>query len=138
PDVEGEEQARVADRAAVARTAARVGEHEERERERHDREPEQPVASLAAPDQVGADHEPDEEVQRAGPARPGEGVRACRLDAEESRLDEPADPDSPRREPTRTARVPGLADVRERGLAIGDQRRPEEELSQPAPPPARA
>ena len=47
--------------------------------ERHHREAEQPVARRAAPDQVGADDEPDEQVQRARPRAPREAVAVERL-----------------------------------------------------------
>ena len=93
-------------------------------------EPDEPVALLAAPDQVGADDEPDEEVERAGPGRPREAVDARRLDDEERGLGEPADPDAPDREP-RVARR-GVGD---RGLAVAEERRPEEQLSHSRPRP---
>ena len=60
------------------RPASRPREREQRGRDRHHRQPEQPVAGRAAPDQVRADDEPDEEVERAGPGSPREPV--CRDD----------------------------------------------------------
>ena len=99
--------------------------------QRHDDEPEQPVARPAAPDQVRADDEPDEEVERPGPGVPGESVRARGLRDEQRRLHEPADAERPRSQRAERARVARVARVRERRLAVGEQRRPEEQLSQP-------
>ena len=87
-----------------AGAATRPGRDEERRRERHHGEPEQPVAGRAAPDQVGADDEPDEQVERARPGAPRKAVAAERLDDEQRRLGEPADADAPDREPAATAR----------------------------------
>ena len=56
------------------RSAAHPGQREQNGRDRHDCEAEQPVARAAAPDQVGADDEPDEEVERARPGSPGKPV----------------------------------------------------------------
>ena len=98
PDVQGEQAAcRVARRDAGA--AAGPGGDEKRGGERHHGEAEQPVARGAAPDQVRADDEPDEEVERAGPGAPGKPVR-CRGPARsEGRLREPADAYAPDAEP---------------------------------------
>ena len=68
------------------------------------REPEQPVARRAAPDQVRADDEPDEEVERARPGAPGESVAVERLRDEQRGLREPADADAPDAEPRRATR----------------------------------
>ena len=75
--------------------------NEQRRGERHHGKAEQAVARRAAPDQVGADDEPDEEVQRAGPRAPRKPVRVERLRDQERRLREPADPDAPDAEPCR-------------------------------------
>ena len=103
--------------------AAEPGDEEQHGRERHHGEAEQPVARPAAPDQVRADDEPDEQVERARPrsttgsrrrARPGR--RAARSAAA-----------SRSARPTSRARV-ARRGVRERGLAVAEQRRPEEQL----------
>ena len=56
--------------------AADVRGEQEGRGEGHERQAEQPVARLAAPDQVAAHDEPDEQVERPGPGRPGETVGA--------------------------------------------------------------
>ena len=127
-DVRDEEQRRVAARVA-GRPAARVGDGEEDGGERHDRKAEQAVTRLAAPDQVGADDEPDEEVERTSPARPGKAVGVRRLHSQQRRLREPAEPHAPRPD----AAEPQVGDRRDR---VPGERGPEERLSQPPPPPA--
>ena len=103
------------------------GQSEQERRKRHDGKPEQPVARPAAPDQVRADDEPDEEVQRPGPGRPREPVGAGGLDARAA----PSGASQPSRTPQvasrpsrRAAHVAGVRDGR---LAVGQERRPEEE-----------
>src|SRR5437899_12928342 len=96
-----EEQVRVVAAYPDARPAADAREDEEQDGERKHRKTEQAVARLTAPDQVGPHHEPDEEIERAAPRRPREAVRGGRLNGEQGRLDEPAHPDAPGREPTR-------------------------------------
>ena len=137
-DVEGEEEAPVVGVPRRPGAAARVREREQRRRGRDDREAEEAEARPAAPDEVRADDEPHEEVEHAAPARPREAVRARGLDDEQRGLDEPAEPHAPGREAARQAGPPRLAHERERGLAIGEERGPEQKLSQRAPPPAGA
>ena len=96
-----------------SRSAAGPRGDEKRRRERHDGEPEEPVARRAAPDEVRADHEPDEQVERARPRSPGESVAVERLRDEERGLREPAHPDAPDGEAggvdTRPRRTPAYA-----------------------------
>ena len=103
PDVEREQPARGV-RGRDARAAAGPRGDEQRGGERHHGEAEQPVARRAAPDQVGADDEPDEEVERAGPGAPGEPVAVERLRDQQRRLREPADAHAPDAEPRREPR----------------------------------
>ncbi len=127
-DVDGEHGAGVL--ALVEPSApAGPGEDQERGRDRHHGETEQAVARRAAPDQVRADDEPDEEVERAGPRSPREAVRRRRLAGEQRRLGEPAEPHAPGREPTGETRTAKLTGVGEGGLAVGEERRHEEQLS---------
>ena len=109
--------------------ASRPGQREQRGRDRHHGQPEQPVAGRAAPDQVGADDEPDEEIERTGPGPPREPFGRDALADEERRLRQPAEPDAPRREPAGEPRPSQLARVGERGFPVGEQRRDDEELS---------
>ena len=110
------------------RAAAGPGDREERDRDRHHGQSEQPVARRAAPDQVGADDEPDEEVERAGPGSPGEALRAGGLADEEPRLGEPAEPDAPRAQTAGEAGAAQLTGVGDGGLAVGEERWDDEEL----------
>src|SRR5206468_11239776 len=96
---------------------------------------EQPEPGVATPDEVDTDDEPDEEVQRAGPAPPGKPVGAQTLDDEERRLGEPADSDTPDREAAAEPRRAQPTGVGKRGLAVRDERRPHEELNHPPPSP---
>ena len=122
-----------------AGAAARPREHEQRRRDGHHPEPEQPVAGIAAPGEVPGDDEPGEEVQRARPGAPREAVGRRGLRDEQRRLRQPADPNAPDPEPAVAARTPQPAGVRERGLAVGEQRGPDEQLShRPARPSSRA
>ena len=99
PDVQHEKEIRVVAAGAEVRAAAESRDDEERRRDRRDDETEQPKARAAAPDQVRGDDEPDEEVERPGPRRPREAVRPRRLRDQQRRLQEPAEPNAPRREP---------------------------------------
>src|SRR5262249_43930154 len=90
----------------------------------------------AAPEEVGRHDKPDEEVERLRPGRPGEARRRGRLRDEETGLRQPADTNAPRRQPPWTTWSACLARVGEGRLAVGDERGPEQQLSQPAPPPA--
>jgi len=96
-DMQHEEEIAVVGALTGAGAAADPRDDEESRRQRHHRQTEQPEARAAAPDQVGADDEPDEEVERAGPRRPREAVGASGLHDEQRRLREPADPNTPRR-----------------------------------------
>ena len=128
PDVEREQPAgRVRGRDAGAAAGPRG--NEQRDGKRHHREAEHPVARRAAPDQVGADDEPDEEVQRACPGAPGEAVAVEHLRDQQRRLGEPADAHAPDAEPGRIPRAAIGAGVGDRRLAVADQRRPDEQLS---------
>ena len=123
--MQDEEEVAVVGAAAGAGAAADARDDEERRRERHHRQAEQPVTRPAAPDQVRADDEPDEEVERAGPRRPREAVGArglARRAAPSARASRSARPRSPHRGAARRR-------VRERGLAVGEQRGPEEHLN---------
>ena len=127
--MQDEKEVRVVAPSADTGAAAGARKGEEQDRERHHCEAEQPVAPLAAPDQISPDDEPDEEVQRAGPARPGEPVVTRGLKCEERGLHEPTDADTPGREPTGESRMPRLAEVGDGGLAVGEEGGPEQQLS---------
>ena len=73
-DVQREERARVTAPLAEAGASAHACKHEQPGGERHHREAEQAVPGAAAPDQIRADDEPDEEVERAGPGGPRKAV----------------------------------------------------------------
>ena len=133
-DVRDQEQRRVAALARAVHASRGVRDRQQQRRERHHDEPEQPEPRPAAPDQVRADDEPDEEVERPGPRVPRKAVRARRLRDEERRLHEPADAHAPGREPAHRAGPPRVARVRDRSLAVREQRRPEEQLSHRASP----
>src|SRR6266571_1516216 len=120
--------------AADPGSAADTSKNEQHDGERQDREPEQAVARLAAPDQVRTDDEPDEQVERAAPGRPRKTVRARGLRSEQRRLDEPTDPDTPGRQVARGLGMARVVQVRDGSLSVGEQRRPEEQLSQLRPP----
>src|SRR6185436_21148689 len=95
----------------------------------------QPIARVAAPGEVPGDDEPAEEVQRARPCGPREAVGRRRLYGEQRRLRQPADPNAPDAESAVSARTPQPSGVRERGLAVAEQRGPDEQLShRPARP----
>ena len=84
-------------RATDPGSAAHPREHEERRRDGHHPEPEEPVAGIAAPGEIAGDDEPAEKVQRARPCGPRKAVGRRRLRGEHRRLREPADPNAPRR-----------------------------------------
>ena len=134
PDVEDEHDVAPCGSRGLLRPARRIRDRQQRCGERHHTEPEQPVPGTAAPDQVCAHHEPDEEVERPGPRAPRKAVGIRRLDDEQRRLREPSEPDAPRREPAERARASGVPGVGDRSLPVGDQGRPDEELSHLAPP----
>ena len=127
--MEDEEEVRVVAACADPGAAADPGEHEEHDRRREDRKAEQAVARLAAPHEVRPDHEPDEQVERSRPRRPRKPVGPRRLDAEQRGLNEPAHAHAPGREPPGPAGVTYLAEVRDGCLAVGEERRPKEQLS---------
>src|SRR5207244_8354782 len=72
-------------------------------------------------------------IERARPGVPGEPVAALGLYAEQGRLSQPAETDAPRGEPPGPPGMASVSRIREGRLAIGKQRRPEQELSQPSP-----
>src|SRR5207244_450135 len=98
----------------------------------------QPVPRPTAPEEIGADDEPDEQVERAGPGAPREAVGPSGLDHEQRSLREPPESHTPRREPSGSTRPAGVPGVRDRRLAVGEQRWPEQQLSQSPPLLARA
>src|SRR5436190_1348102 len=90
--------------SSVASAGAQAGRQQQAGRGRHYGQAEQPVARPAAPEEIGADDEPDEQVQRAGPGAPREAVGPSGLDHEQCSLREPAESHAPRREPSCSAR----------------------------------
>src|SRR4029453_11100052 len=74
-DVEDEKDVGIVAARPKLGSPAEPRNDEQRGDERRYREPEQPIARAAAPYQIRGDDEPDEEVQRAGPPRPGGSVR---------------------------------------------------------------
>src|SRR5205085_8193758 len=136
--VEHEEEIRVMAAAADSGSAANPGDPEQRDGDGRHCEAEQTEARTAAPDQVGADDEPDEQVERAGPGRPGEAVGSGRLQAEERGLDEPAEANAPGREPAGKPWSARLAEVGHGGLAVREEGRPKQQLSQRSSTPVRA
>ena len=75
--------------------ATRPGDDQEERGDGHDGEPQESIAGPAAPDEVGRDDEPREQVERARPGSPGESLGRQRLDDEQRGLGEPADPNAP-------------------------------------------
>src|SRR5215207_5632765 len=119
--------------AADPGSTADACKDEEHDGERKDCEAEQAVTRLAAPDQIRAYDEPDEEIQRAGPRGPGKAVGARNLRSEQRRLHQPADTHAPGGQPSGEARVASFTKVRNRGFAVREQGGPEEQLSQLRP-----
>src|SRR3954452_12350771 len=98
----------------------------------------QPVAAAAAPDEIGADDEPDEQVERARPRRPREAVLARRLRDEKRRLREPAEANAPGRGAPGASGAARFAEVAHGRFAVEQEHRPKEKLSQPGRAPGRA
>ena len=111
------------------RPAPCPGEREQRGRDRHHGEAEQPVARRAAPDQIGADDQPDEEVGGAGPSSPWKSLCARPPARRGARSGQATRAGRPRLRAGRRGRVREAAGIGDRRFAVGEQHRDDEELS---------
>src|SRR3954451_23361637 len=127
PDVQDEEDARVV-ALPRAQPPGRACDAEQDRGQGRAAQPEEPEARRTAPAEVDPDDEPDEEVERAAPGLPREAARPRGLRGQQRRGNKPADANPPDPEPRAHTGAARLAEERDRSLAVGEKRGPEQKL----------